>query len=138
MGGYFLQTGIFPDLASFMVSIPFGLLTAAILYANEIPDFEDDTQVGKNNLANALPRERAYLGYYALSILGLISIVISVTLGYLNAWSLIALGAIVLVSRAGTVLKKYPSDKVRLIESSKLSIAIQTLVSLILIGSVVF
>lgn len=136
MGGYYLQTGIFPDLASFMVSLPFGLLTAAILYANEIPDSADDKRVGKYNMANSFTRERAYLGYYALSLLGLATIVLNTALGYLNAWSLLAVLTVVLVIKAATVLKNFPSEKMRLIESSKLSIIIQTLVSLVLIGTV--
>jgi len=135
MAGYFLQTGIFPDLASFMASLPFGLFTAAILYANEVPDFADDLQAGKRNLANAFVRERAYLGYGLIVVLGFVLIVSNVVFGYVSAWALLALLAIPLALRVAMVLKNYSSDKMRLVESSKLSIAIQTLVSVILIGS---
>jgi 1,4-dihydroxy-2-naphthoate octaprenyltransferase len=135
MAGYFLQTGIFPDLASFMASLPFGLFTAAILYANEVPDFADDLQAGKRNLANAFVRERAYLGYGLIVVLGFVLIVSDVVFGYVSAWALLALLAIPLALRVAMVLKNYSSDKMRLVESSKLSIAIQTLVSVILIGS---
>ena len=134
MGAYYLQTGIFPDLASFLVSIPFGLFTAAILYANEIPDFADDINAGKHNLANFFPRERAYFGYHALSLFGLVFIAVDVALGHLSLWSLLALLAIVPIFKAGAILKNFSSDKMRLIESSKLAIFNQTLVSLVLIS----
>lgn len=136
MGGYYLQTGVFPDLASFLVSLPFGFLTAAILYANEIPDYDTDRAAGKHNLANSLPREKSYIGYVALSLLGLASVVLAVSLGLLSAWALLALVALLLISKAARVLKNHPADKLRLIESAKLSIGVQTLAGLILIGTV--
>lgn len=136
MAGYFLQTGIFPDLVSFIASLPFGFFTAAILYANEIPDYADDLQAGKKNLANALPRERAHQGYRALAAAGFFSVALAVVLGYLNAWALLALLALPLSGKAAATLKAHSGDKTRLIESSKLSIAIQTIVGLVLIGAV--
>lgn len=138
MGGYYLQTGIFPDLASFLVSLPFGFLTAAILYANEVPDYDTDRAANKHNLANALPRERAYIGYLILSLASLIVIVKLVWVGYLSPWALVSLLALVPIIKAASVLKKYSSDKLRLIESSKLAIVTHTLVSLVLIGAVLF
>jgi len=138
MGGYFLQTGIFPDLASLVVALPFGFFTAAILYANEVPDFADDLRAGKRTLANIFARERAYLGYYALALTGFASVVLAVALRYVSAWALLALLAIPLALKVARLLRNFSSDKMRLIESSKLSIIIQTVVSLILIGSVVF
>lgn len=137
MAGYYLQNEVFPDAISLITSLAFGLFTAAILYANEVPDYADDVLARKHNLANALPRERAYQGYYALSFLGLIAIIVAVYVGYLSVWTLLTLVSIALVIKAGTVLKNYSGDKMRLLESSKLAIIIHMLVSLILIVSTV-
>lgn len=136
MAGYYLQTGIFPDLASFIVSLPFGLLTAAILYANEIPDYADDVRVRKHNWANALPREKAYLGYLALSLFGLLAAVLAVALEHLSSVAFLALIALPLIIKAASVLKRFSGDKMSLLTSSKLAIGIQTLVSLALIAAV--
>ena len=45
MGGYFIQTHCFPSFKSFLLSLPFGFLTTAILFANEVPDFKNDAAV---------------------------------------------------------------------------------------------
>ncbi len=39
MGGYFIQTGIFPNLESLLLFLPFGFYTTAILFTGEVPDF---------------------------------------------------------------------------------------------------
>jgi 1,4-dihydroxy-2-naphthoate octaprenyltransferase len=43
----------------FLVGIPVGLLTAAILWINQFPDIEADRETGKYNLVVMLGRERA-------------------------------------------------------------------------------
>ena len=116
MGGYFIQTGIFPDLKSFIMSLPLGLFTAAILYANEIPDFPQDSKSGKNNLVKLFGHKNAYIFYYVLMFLGFLMIILSVFLGYLGSISLVSLFLILLVIRAGGILKESPLDKLKLID----------------------
>lgn len=50
----------------FLVGVPIGLLTAAILWINEIPDLEADRASGKNTLVVTLGRDQARWGYIAL------------------------------------------------------------------------
>lgn len=138
MGGYFIQTGIFPDLKSFMLSLPFGFLTTAILFSNEVPDFADDQKAGKKTLVGAWGRERDFLLYYFLSGLAFLSIVVNIFLGYSNAIVLFALGSVILTHKAAMILRKFPSDKMRLTESSRLAILTHVLTSLILIISIFF
>jgi 1,4-dihydroxy-2-naphthoate octaprenyltransferase len=133
MGGYFLQTGTFPDLKSFLLSLPFGLLTTAILYVNEIPDRADDEKAGKFTWASIVKAGNSYLIYCTLIILAFVSIVFNVIYGLISSWALISFVAIFPVIKAVVILKKWPNDKVRLVESSKLTIVIQSVVSLILI-----
>ncbi len=135
MGGYFIQTGIFPDLKSFILSLPLGFFTTAILFANEVPDFSGDKKSGKNNLIGLCGVERAFLFYYILISLGLLSVFTGVTLGYLNIIAVFSILIIFPAIRARDILKKDYSDKVALLRSSKLTINIQVLAALILILS---
>jgi len=133
MGGYFIQTKIFPAGEIFILSLPFGFFTAAILFANEIPDFTQDIRSGKYTWVNLLGPQNSFLIYYLLMCLGFSAIVLAVYLGYLSKLAALSLFFILPAIRAGYILKKYWMDKEKLVESSKISITIQALASLILI-----
>jgi len=137
MGGYFIQTGIFPDLRSFMLSLPFGFLTTAILFANEVPDFREDKNAGKLTWVSISGPQRAFLIYYLLIILAFLAIIVNILLGYLGIQSALSLAFIIPAHKAAIILKRYPTDKMRLVESSKLTIAVQSLVSLVLITGLI-
>ena len=133
MGAYFIQTGIFPDLRSFFLSLPFGFLTTAILFANEVPDFSDDLAVKKFTWVTSIGRQKAFLIYAALLLSAFLSIALTVVLKYLNPLALISLLFIPLAVNATNVLRICFRDKVNLVESSQLTILIHTVVSIILI-----
>ncbi len=138
MGGYFIQTRVFPDLKSFILSLPFGFFTAAILFANEIPDFLDDQKSGKNNWVKIFGRERSYILYMLLIACGFGSILAGYFLGYLGAVSLIAFIFIGLAIKSAVILRNSPYDKARLVQSSGLTISLQTFISLVLILSIIW
>lgn len=133
MGGYFIQSKIFPDFKSFMLSLPLGILTCAILYANEVPDFFGDKAVGKINWVGLLGQKNAYLGYYLLMVLAFSSIVLNLCFGFIGVWSLLSFTAIFPALKAAGVLKKHFQDKIKLVESSKSTILTHTIVSIVLI-----
>lgn len=133
MGGYFIQTGIFPDWRSFILSLPAGFFTSAILFANEIPDFPGDSQAGKNNLVSLSGPKKAFFIYYLISFLGFCSIGLGIYLGYLGFISIFSFLLIFLALKAGAILKEHYADKARLVSSSKLSINLQMLAGIILI-----
>jgi 1,4-dihydroxy-2-naphthoate polyprenyltransferase len=137
MGGYFIQTGIFPDFQSFLLSVPFGLLTTAILFANEVPDFMDDIKAGKFTWVSLFGLQRSYLIYYLLLILALAAVAASVFVGFLNPVALAALVLIFPGIKAANILRRFPGDKQRLMDSSRLTIAIQAIASIILIIGIV-
>jgi 1,4-dihydroxy-2-naphthoate octaprenyltransferase len=64
VGSYYVQTEELDGLA-FAVSVPVGLLAAAILMVNNIRDIDTDRRAGKRTLAVRLGRERARLLYTA-------------------------------------------------------------------------
>lgn len=137
MGGYFIQTGIFPNQKSFLLSLPFGFLTTAILFANEVPDYVEDARSGKFTWVSILKPQRAFLLYSLLMILAFFSLLLNIWLGYLKIQAALSVVFLALAVKAAIILKKYPDDKVRLLESSKLTIATQALVSLGLIAGII-
>lgn len=136
MGGYFIQTGIFPDLRSFVLSWPFGFFTVAILFSNEIPDFIEDKRAKKFTWVALVGRKEAFLLYYMLMAFAFSSIVLSIYLGYLNLFAALSLLFFILVFKAAGILRKFPHDKEKLQTSSKLTILIQNACSVILIASI--
>lgn len=135
MGAYYIQTNVFPDLKSFILSLPFGFFTTAILYSNEVPDSKDDINAGKFTWVSGVGEKRAYILYYALQISAFSSILLNVFLGYISFAGLFSLAAIPLAVKAALILKRHAGNKEKLVESSRLTIAVQALAGLILITS---
>ncbi|MBM3254678.1 MAG: prenyltransferase [Candidatus Omnitrophica bacterium] len=133
MGGYFLQTGIFPDIKSLLVSLPMGLLVSGILFANEIPDYPQDKKCGKNNLVSLLGPKRSYLIYLLINFAAFFTIALNINRGYFSRWAYLSFLFIPLVLRAGFILRE-TQEKIRLVESSKIAIATHIFVSILLIA----
>ncbi|MDD4955647.1 MAG: prenyltransferase [Candidatus Omnitrophica bacterium] len=133
MGGYFIQTGIFPDFKSFLLSLPFGFFTTAILFANEVPDFPEDSNVGKNTWVSLMGTEKSFLLYCLLMGLGFLFILINVFAAFLSPWACLAFILLAPAYSAARIIKDYHDNKFKLIQSSKLTIIIQTVVSIFLV-----
>ncbi|MDI6606409.1 MAG: prenyltransferase [Candidatus Omnitrophota bacterium] len=133
MGGYFLQTGIFPDLKSFIVSLPFGFFTSAVLFANEIPDFAEDKKAGKITWVSFLGREKSYFLYCGLICMGFLSILTAIVLDYLALPAIFSLLLVFPAVRGAIILKEHYDSKKALLGASKITIAIQGLAGIILI-----
>lgn len=76
-GSYYLSTGMY-SLKPLLVSIPVGLLTTAILHANDLRDIEHDERANIKSFAMALGAENArhfYLGLLATSYLTILLLV---------------------------------------------------------------
>ncbi|MBN1913193.1 MAG: prenyltransferase [Candidatus Omnitrophica bacterium] len=133
MGGYFIQAGVFPDTKSFLLSLPFGFFTAAILFANEIPDFREDEKGGKLTWVGFLGQEKSYLIYILFIFCGLASVFLNISSGNLSFFSISCTVMLFPAFFAAGTLKKYPLEKKMLVRSSKATISIQALTGLILI-----
>ena len=133
MGAYFIQTGIFPDGRAFILSLPCGFLTTAILFANEVPDFEGDRGTGKFNWVSLTGPRYAFLNYWLICGLGFAGILLNLFLGNLGRVSWLAFLFLPLVFKAGLILRKDFQIKEKLVVSSQLTIAMQGLVSVVLI-----
>ena len=88
VGSYFVQT---EDLtrAAFDLSVPVGLLSAAILVVNNVRDIETDRRAGKRTLAVRMGRDRARR-LFALMIIGSYVTLIGIVFE-LSAWVLLPL-----------------------------------------------
>lgn len=133
MGGYFIQTKEFPALKSFLLSLPIAFLVTAILFANEVPDLAEDGRAGKHTLAALVGAKRAYLFYCGLIALSLLALVANVNSGYLSPYAFVAFLIMFPAIKAALILKSHFRNKIALIESSKLTIAMHAFVSSVLI-----
>ncbi|MFA5157385.1 MAG: prenyltransferase [Candidatus Omnitrophota bacterium] len=138
MGGYFIQTGIFPDAKSLLLSLPMGFLTAGILFANEIPDFPDDKKCGKMNWVSFSGPEKAYVIYLVLMACAFGAIGINLAAGFLGKAAYFSFIFILPAIKAAAVLRGHYREKEELVISSKLTILVHALVSLALTAGVFY
>ncbi len=90
LGTWMIQTQQPFSWEPVLASIPLGLLTIAILHANNYRDIEDDRRAGYVTMAGLLgPQGSAY--YYAfLVIAAYVSLGLVVAVGFLTPWALLA------------------------------------------------
>ena len=133
MGAYFIQTGIFPDFRSFIVSLPFGFFTTAILYSNEIPDLPEDRKGKKFNWASLTGLKNAFIVYGVLLGLGFAMVGLNIACGYLSLLSMAAFILVIPGLRACEVIRSSYNDKQKLMDSSRLTIMVKAVVSIIIL-----
>ncbi len=133
MGGYFIQSRVFPSASAFVLSIPFGLLSTAILFANEVPDHREDLKAKKFTWVKLTGAEGAYVLYCFLVFAGIISVLVNIRRGALSFICIGSLACVPLILKAGTILKTYYNDKSKLVEASKLTIFVQTVIGLLIV-----
>ena len=90
IGVYYVMTGSIA-LEPIIASIPIGILVAAILYVNEVPDYEADKSAGKRHLIVMLGKEKAVKFLPLIFLLVYSSIIFGVVFRITPVWTLIAL-----------------------------------------------
>jgi 1,4-dihydroxy-2-naphthoate octaprenyltransferase len=92
VGSYFVQT---EHLAweAFALSVPVGLLAAAILVVNNVRDVDTDRRAGKRTLAVKLGRPGARKLFLALVSISFLAPIVVWAFGGLSAWILLSLAA---------------------------------------------
>ncbi len=138
MGGIFIQTLQFPTLQGFLLSLPFGFLNTAILFANEIPDFENDCKGGKLTWVGFFGANKAYKFYMFLVTAGFASVFLNFIRGDLSLFSLGSFLLLILAYQAMTIQRQDSSDKEKLLVSSKLTIDITLCLGIVLILDKIF
>jgi 1,4-dihydroxy-2-naphthoate octaprenyltransferase len=78
-GGYYAISGTW-SLEALVLSVPVGLLVAAILHGNEWRDISEDTRAGIVTLSSRLGRDVAHYGYIGLVVGAYIALGLAVVL----------------------------------------------------------
>ena len=92
-GSYYVQTEEL-EWEAFALSVPVGLLAAAILVVNNVRDVDTDRRAGKRTLAVRLGRPRARRLYAGLVLLAFVAPPVVWAAGGLTAWILLSLAAL--------------------------------------------
>ena len=124
-------------MKAFMLSLPFAFLIAAVLFANEVPDYETDALADKHNWVSITRPQKAYLLYSALVMCAYVSQVIACVLKLISPISLISLAGIVFTAKSTMLLRYHYQDKDILLKSSKLSIALHMYIGISIILGIV-
>lgn len=89
-GAYLVQRQVL-SLKVFYTSIPFGILVALVLLANNIRDIEYDSRQGIKTIGILLGNKKSFLLYVGLIIISYLSIIYMVIHGLLTPWALLVL-----------------------------------------------
>ncbi len=118
-------------LVDFLVGLPIGLLTTAILWINQFPDEEADRLSGKINLVVVLGKQRARWGYLALLALAFGLILYWLATGLLPLYAALALLGLPLAVYASRILlREY--DRRSLVKANSATIQLQLVVGMLL------
>ena len=135
IGSYYVQMQSVSAVA-FYVSIPVGLLTTAILHANDIRDILYDEKAGIKTLSMLVGRNNAkkiYCGMLLLSYLSIIVMSLSRTIPY---WSLLCLITLPSAYKNAKILYSSRDSNPGLVTLDKSTAKLQAQFSIILISSI--
>jgi 1,4-dihydroxy-2-naphthoate polyprenyltransferase len=90
VGSYYAVSGTWSPVA-LVLSLPIGLLVAAILHGNEWRDIREDTRAGIVTLSSRIGREGAHYGYLALTLGAYIVLALAVVAEALPPATLLAI-----------------------------------------------
>jgi 1,4-dihydroxy-2-naphthoate octaprenyltransferase len=109
-GAYFVQRQAF-SLPALWVSLPFGVLVALVLLANNLRDVSHDKREGISTLPMLFSKYQGRNLYLGLIILAYLAVIIMAIIGPLTLWSLIVLLSLpVAIKLFKTVAKELPID----------------------------
>lgn len=130
-GTVFALTGQLSWL-DFLIGLPIGLLTTAILWINQFPDMDSDRLSDKINLVVVLGKARARWGYLLIVAGAFLSILILVLTGILPWTALLALAAVPMAVSATRVLFRHYNER-SLINANSTTILLHLVVGLLMI-----
>jgi 1,4-dihydroxy-2-naphthoate octaprenyltransferase len=120
-------------LADFLIGVPIGLLTTAILWINQFPDEDSDRQTGKINLVVLLGKKRARWGYLLLVATAFGLLLYWLATGVLPLGVLLVLVSLPLAIYAGRIaLREY--DQRSLIRANAATIQLHLACGLLLVA----
>lgn len=135
-GTVFALTGAVTT-ADFVVGIPLGLLTAAILWINEFPDAVSDEKTGKITLVVALGKEKARIGYVMLLAAAFIAVGVMVAMKMIPVLALAVLLVVPLAWKATVTAFKHFQDR-SLVKANAGTIQIHALAGILMALGIAF
>ncbi|MFH1730586.1 MAG: 1,4-dihydroxy-2-naphthoate octaprenyltransferase [Planctomycetota bacterium] len=105
LGAYFVQARAFSGEA-LLVSVPVGLLIAAVLYINQFADYQSDKAANKANLVVRLGPERAIKGFGLLLTVTYLVVILGCGLGVMHWMGLASLLTIPLAWKAAKAARE--------------------------------
>lgn len=131
LGAYYVQAQRL-SLEALWISIPVGLLIAAVLYINEFPDHDADRAVGKKTLVVVLGRKRAVWGYVALIAAAFGFVLVGGVTRLFPVATLLAMATLPLSYRAIRGITRFYGDTKQLIPTNAVTIQLHLLTGLLL------
>ncbi|MBP1737560.1 MAG: putative 1,4-dihydroxy-2-naphthoate octaprenyltransferase [Oscillospiraceae bacterium] len=86
LGAYYIQTQRF-SLLALLLSVPIGLLTTAILHANDIRDITSDRKAGIQTFAMEIGIHKASVVYVCFLSISYLAVLLMMVFGTLSIWS---------------------------------------------------
>ena len=120
------------SFADFLVGLPVGLLTTAILWINQFPDVAADALTGKRNLVVVLGLQRARWGFVVLLLAAFGTAIAGVLLNMFPAGLLLVLGGLPLAIYVVVLLFRHYADR-SLIKANALTVQLHLVSGLLLI-----
>lgn len=114
----------------FVIGLPVGLLTTAILWINQFPDEIADRKSGKHNLVVVLGIERARWGYLTLLVAAFGISIICTLAGLFPIGTLAMLGGVPLAVSASRILFQHYKDR-ELVSANAKTINLQLIAGLL-------
>jgi 1,4-dihydroxy-2-naphthoate polyprenyltransferase len=133
LGAYVVQTGSVSWEAA-VASVPVAILTALILYVNEIPDRVGDAAAGKRTLPVRLPPSAVTGIYLAGAVLAFAVVVGGVVTGLLPLATLLALLAAPLVWRVYSGIRQFYAQPYALMPVMGTNIRVHAYVGMLLLA----
>jgi 1,4-dihydroxy-2-naphthoate octaprenyltransferase len=134
LGAYYLQMQQF-SLQALLVSIPVGLLTTAILHANDIRDMKHDKSAGIKTLSICIGNKNAQIIYWSLIIGAYLSILLMSFYKYIPYVSLICLLTLPAAIKNANKLRNAESSSDSIIELDKETGKLQAQFGILFIAS---
>jgi 1,4-dihydroxy-2-naphthoate polyprenyltransferase len=133
-GSFFVQRQEF-SLDALWISLPFGVLVALVLLANNIRDIAHDRNKGILTLAIVLGKHKSILLYGTLVVVAYLGIILMSIFGPLYLWSLIVLASLPLALRLLRQMKaNVPADADARTAQLDTAFGVLLVISLVLAG----
>ena len=133
-GAFFVQRQEF-SINAFWISLPFGVLVALVLLANNIRDIKHDHDKGILTLAIVLGQQKGILLYATLVVVAYLGIIWMSIFGPLNLWSLFVLASLPLALRLLKQMKaRVPADADARTAQLDTAFGVLLVISLVLTG----